>query len=456
MLRKSPSTTHRQFLTLVLSLAAFGLVGSNFASISLGASRLLPQEQLQRLGLVRAWMGQVNVDPARNQVERAVLTGDRLTVLTTTGVVQEFNALTGQSLWTAPIGNENFPSLGPACSDEHVAIVNGSTLYVLDRKDGRPIIIRRVGGAPGAAPAMSAKYVFVPLANGRIEGFPLTTDKMLTPWYYQSDGRTMVAPLATPQSIIWTTETGYLYVGKSIDPGMRFRLETGSEIVAPPAYKSPFVYVAATSGEVFSMHEITGIRQWKYATGFPVVRAPAPVGDRVFVTSEEPALHCIDAKSGTSAWQVPHVSQFAAASKRRVYGVDDQGSFVVLDQASGSIVGRVATDNATKALVNDQTDRIYLISASGVIECLREIDAKEPLYHNPKVEQPKPSEASAKQPTTKATAPAKPAAKPAPKPSANSKKQDAEPAPAEKADKPAKPAEKPAEKPTTDDNPFGT
>lgn len=267
----------------------------------------------------------------------------------------------------------------------------------------------------------------------------------------------MVAPLATPQSIIWTTETGYLYVGKSIDPGMRFRLETGSEIVAPPAYKSPFVYVAATSGEVFSMHEITGIRQWKYATGFPVVRAPAPVADRVFVTSEEPALHCIDAKSGTSAWQVPHVSQFATASKRRVYGVDDQGSFVVLDQASGSIVGRIATDNATKALVNDQTDRIYLISASGVIECLREIDAKEPLYHNPKVEQPKPPAAGSKQPAAKTAAPTKPQSKPAAAPAAAKKAEADAPAPAEKAEKPAKPTERPAEKPAAnDDNPFGS
>ena len=101
---------------------------------------------------------------------------------------------------------------------------------------------------------------------------------------------------------MWATETGYLYVGNSVKPGMRFRLETGSEIVAPPTYRKPFVYVAATSGEVFAMQEMTGVREWKYASGFPVTRAVAPVGERVFATSEEPRLHCIDAKSGGAEW----------------------------------------------------------------------------------------------------------------------------------------------------------
>ena len=65
--------------------------------------------------------------------------------------MQDFNALTGAIYWTAPIGNENYPSLGPACNDKYVAVMNGSTLYILDRTDGRPVNIRRIGGAPGSA-----------------------------------------------------------------------------------------------------------------------------------------------------------------------------------------------------------------------------------------------------------------------------------------------------------------
>ncbi len=457
MLRKTSSVLTRQFAGAIAVGVALGFLFANVASIAQGATRLLPQEQLHQLGLTRAWFGQVKLDRARNQIERAVLYGDRLTVLTSAGVVEEFNALTGESLWIAPIGNQNYPSLGPAGSDEYVALVNGSTLYVLDRKDGRPIIIRRVGGAPGAAPAISSKYVFVPLTSGRIEGYSLTDQKKLTPWYYQSDGRTMVAPLATPQSIIWTTETGFLYVGDSNVPEMRFRLETGSEIVASPSYKNPFVYVGATSGEVFAMQEMTGQRQWKFATGFPVSRTPAAIGEQVFVTSDEPALHCIDAKTGSGIWQAPRIAQFAAASKTRVYGVDDMGTFVVIDIAKGSLIGRIRSGEAVHSMVNDQTDRVYLISKEGTIECLRETDSQQPLYHNPKPVEPKTPAGDKKTTTPKPVAPAKPQPKPA-APTAGKEKEKvkgdkgAQP-PAEQPAKPAAPAN-PA-KPANEDNPFG-
>ncbi|MCC7474974.1 MAG: PQQ-binding-like beta-propeller repeat protein [Pirellulales bacterium] len=371
-------------------------------------TRLLSQEQLAPLGLARAWFAQAKLDRARHHVERAVLQGDRLTILTSAGVLQDLNALTGQSLWTAPLGNELYPSLGPACSHSHVAIVNGSTLYVLDRSDGRPILVRQVGGAPGAAPALSEKYVFVPLVCGRIEAYPLDDTKKLTPWFYQSYGRTMVAPLATPQSIVWSSDAGYLYVGNSSELGMRFRLETGSDILASPAYRKPNVYVASTSGEVFAMEELNGKRQWKFASGFTITRSPAPVGDRVFITSAEPMLHCVDAKTGTALWEAPGITQFASTSKKNAYCVDDLGALVVFDNTKGTFRGRIAASQPLFALVNDQTDWVYVVSQDGVIQCLHEHESAEPLRHTkptPPADQP-------------STTPNQPATPPPPRPTA--------------------------------------
>jgi hypothetical protein len=447
------------WLTLAVVVAICGTTPApSTAAVSLG-SGLISQDVLRNVGLSRSWFAQAQLNPARNHVERAVLSPGRLTVLTSAGVVQELNADTGETLWTAAIGNDSYPSLGPCVSDQFVALVNGSTLYVLDRKDGRPTIIKRVGGAPGAAPALGPDYVFVPLVSGRMEAYPLMNDKekKLTPWYYQSKGRSMVPPLATPESVVWTTDIGYLYVGRGDRSGMRFRMNTGSEIVAQPAYLKPYVYVTSEDGEVFALDEMTGARHWKYPTGFPIDRAAAPVGNRIFVTSDEPALHCIDAVSGDAFWEVPRVQEFAAASKTRVYGIDDLGGLVILDGANGSFLGRIATDRPLKALVNEITDRIYLVSDDGTIECLREIDSKEPLYHNPK---PK---GDAKKP---ATAPQQPATDAAEQPAATPTTEEASPfeepaAPAAKAAEPPAGAPKEPEKPagnfgTNDENPFGT
>jgi outer membrane protein assembly factor BamB len=386
--RKSSRRGKFSFACGALALLVFGAL----ADAALADRRLSTQQESRRLGLKRAWFTQVRLDPARHRVQRAVLTGDRLSVLTTAGVLQELNALTGETLWIAPVGNSRYPSLGPAANDQHVALVNGSTLYVLDRTDGRPVLIRQVGGAPGAAPAVSREHVFVPLVSGRIEAYSLGEEKF-TPWYYQSFGKGMVAPLTTPASFVWATDSGHLYVGRTGELSVSFRLETRSEIIAPPAYHSPYIYAATVSGEVFAMHEMSGERRWKYATGFPIVRSPAPVADRVFITSDEPALHCVDATRGTSLWEAPRISQFAALTSSRVYGVDELGGLVALDAKSGALLGRMPTDLSTHALVNDQTDRIYLVSSEGMVQCFHELDATEPLYHKlPPTDEPPTSE----------------------------------------------------------------
>src|SRR3954471_16265917 len=191
----------RELVSSVVAAVAMAVVV--LAGHARGESRLIGHEEAARLGLTRAWFTQVRLNSAETHVERAVLEGDRLTVLTSAGVVQELDALTGKTYWVAPIGNENYPSLGPAGNGKYVAVLNGSTLYVLDRKDGKPFFIRSVGSAPGAAPALSDAYVFVPLLSGRIEALPLGNQK-ISPWYYQSFGRAMVKPLVTPESIVWT------------------------------------------------------------------------------------------------------------------------------------------------------------------------------------------------------------------------------------------------------------
>jgi outer membrane protein assembly factor BamB len=173
-------TIRQASLSRWIYFAFIGMVLFACASDARSAHRVVTQESAARLGLARPWFTQLRVDGARNHVVRAVLENDRLTVVTSAGIVQQLDALTGRTHWIAPIGNEFYPSLGPAVNDKFVALINGSTLYVLDRNDGKAIIIRSVGGAPGAAPALAENTVFVPLLSGRIEGYTLGKQK-LTP-----------------------------------------------------------------------------------------------------------------------------------------------------------------------------------------------------------------------------------------------------------------------------------
>jgi hypothetical protein len=147
---------------------------------------------------------------------------------------------------------------------------------------------------------------------------------------------------------------------------------------------TPYLYVASLDGYLYAMNELTGLEQWRYATGFPVTSSPAIVGEHAYVASLEPVLHCLDAKTGARLWRAPGVSHFATQGKARVYASDRYGNLVILDSKTGALVGRLRTAEGLKTVVNDQTDRLFLVNDRGLVQCLREIGAVEPtLYRKP-------------------------------------------------------------------------
>lgn len=379
MLRNSAASSWPKCWTVALVVVA-SVCGGAPTSQAQVDGRLVSQQSARQQGLERAWFSRVELDTARNHVVRWLLDHDQLLILTSAGVVQAMDANTGRTIWVTAIGNPDYPSLGPAVNQQLAALVNGSTLYVLDRANGRPLLEQRVGGAPGAGPVLTRRYAFVPLVTGRMEAYAIDGQGN-APWFYQSFGRMLVTPLATSHGVVWTTDAGNLYLAQSSKPAVRYRLETASEFLAPPAHRGHMVYAISIRGELYAVDERTGSRRWKYATGYPTDRAPAVVGDRVFVTSEQPALHCVDADTGLGHWETEGVAQFAAASDKYVYGVGPFGDIVVLDLATGAPVGRIATGGNCAALVNQQTDRLYLMTDAGVVQCFHEVGRREPLYH---------------------------------------------------------------------------
>jgi outer membrane protein assembly factor BamB len=461
----------RADVAAIAIIALFGGLATAHAQVSSG---LISQQQARTIGLERAWYSSAQVDPAHSTFVRWILSHDQIVLLSNAGVVQLLDANTGQTMWTSDVGNPNYPSLGPAANEEFIALVNGSTLYLLDRHSGQPVNEIRLGSAPGGGPALGKDYVYAPLLSGRIEGHPLH-DAKAPPWYYQSYGRALVRPLATPDSIVWGTDAGILCVGRIHAPGVRFRVEASGGFDAAPAYRAPLIYAVSRIGELLAVDERTGAIRWRYVTGFPTDRAPAAVGDRVYVASERPTLHCVDAATGIEQWEAAGISQFAAAGKSHIYGIDQYGALTEADATTGAVNGHIQTGETMTALVNDQTDRVYLITGHGLVQCLHEIGAKDPLQYGPVPPPAAPTEkpqagaeyhgGAQPAPKPESRPAAKPAAPPQPGPenpfgAAPPDAGDASPfGPATPATPPQKPANPPAEnKPAapSDDNPFGS
>jgi hypothetical protein len=85
-------------------------------------------------------------------------------------------------------------------------------------------------------------------------------------------------------------------------------------------------------------------------------------------------------------WVAGGVSQFIAASGQRVYVADQAGRIRVLDASSGATVDGLSAAASPIKFRNLWTDRIYLASPTGLIQCLHETAQSKPLRHR-KMEQ---------------------------------------------------------------------
>jgi outer membrane protein assembly factor BamB len=403
-------------------------------------------------GLSRTWFTQIQVDRARGRVAHVILHGGTLFVQTDQGVLHAVDAETGQTLWAEQVGNRNHPSLAPAANENLVAVVNGSNLFILNRFNGKLLWQTQIDGAPGAGPALSSQRAYVPTVNGLVYSYRLKPvqnplqelgkisqktpeqesaevaerrqafrlqQAYLPPLVCQSTGRSLVQPIVTRQKageeyLAWSTDRGYLYVGRINRQEedrftVAYRLETNGEIVAPPTYLPPdpnvvgdsgVIYAVSKDGFVHAVRERDGESLWRFPTGEPLVQPASVVDQQVYVPTQPGGMYCLDAKTGKQVWWTPQVVQFVAASKDRVYASDKTGQTLVLDAKNGSRLDTIAATAPLVKLINAETDRIYLVAETGLIQCLHETEQSEPIRHVKPLEQ---------QPTVDATKLAGPA-----------------------------------------------
>jgi hypothetical protein len=502
----SGATAMRYFSQSISAIAACGAMlaaGQIYASAA--ADEIISEAAARRCGLTRAWVTQAQVDSGRGHLQSLVLYDGALFSQSSRATLEAIDAETGQRLWSKLIGHPAYPSLPPGACKDLVGTINGSRFYVLNRYTGDILYQTNVDGVPGGGPGLSSKRGYVPTASGMVYSYRLepVTDaakelgkispdaasmteeqkqdaakqaeeerrenlrlhqEYVPPLACASDGRALVPPVVTTQNrdeefITWVTDKGHLHLGRvdrrSPDSLLiRFRVNARGSFNAPPVYmprdpKVPgsagVIFAGSSEGEVYAVSERDGDIRWKSAIGDPISDSPVLIGDRLYVTSDLGGLFCFNAKNGKQIWYSPDILHFVAAGRQRVYAADKLGRLRILDGRTGSMLDMLPTGGLPIKVSNNQTDRIYLATESGLVQCLHEVDETKPIVYGqakvveeaepaPKVPlKPKSGEGGAPKP--------KPAAK---KPAPKKDEGDAfgDEAPAEKPAKPAKPAAK--------------
>jgi hypothetical protein len=466
-----------RYFTWIAGFAAISAAaGQSWAA---SADEMISEAVARRCGLTRAWVTQAQVDPSRGRLQSLVLYDGTLFAQSNRAGLEAIDAETGQRLWSKLIGQPSNPSLPPGACRDLAAVINGTRLYVLNRYTGDILWETSVDGVPGGGAALSTKRAYVPTASGLVYSYRLepvadpakelgklgpsqanmTEDEKkeaarqaeeerrenlrlhqeyTPPLACASDGRAMTSPVVTTQTrddefITWVTDKGHLQLGQ-IDRHsaesllIKFRVTVKGSFVNPPAYMPPArkapgesgtIFAGTSDGEIYAISERDGEYRWPpFSIGDPIVDSPVLIEDRLYVASELGGLFAIAAKSGKLIWTSPDILHFVAAGRQRVYAADKLGRLRILDARTGTVLDMLSTGGLPIKLCNGQTDRIYLATESGLVQCLHEVEEAKPIAFNqsnkpqaeeelpvkaPPVLKPKSSEGGAPKTAKKAT-----------------------------------------------------
>jgi outer membrane protein assembly factor BamB len=318
-----------------------------------------------------------------------------LVAVSNSGVVQAIDAETGRTMWKVGLGNPRYPTEPAGMSDDYVAVVNGSDLYLLKAEDGEFIWKRKVVGSPGAGPAISSHMVFVPMISGAMEGYEIA-NTAVPPMIYRSQGRAMWQPVYTGSNVAWPTDRGHLYVSGAVQHRISFRLEANDAIAASAAVMAPDrLVVSSVDGFMYCLQETSGVVAWRFSSGEPILDSPLVYGDTVYAVTVDRNVFAIDSELGQERWTTSGVTKVIAATQGRLYCLSNTREILVLDRQTGSRIGALPTNALDLSYTNKETDRILLTNSRGTIQCLREIQQEFPLIHvslaKQEVKAPKPT-----------------------------------------------------------------
>lgn len=390
------SLSRRRFLSNSV-VAGAGLVGTGLVGSTSAQQRgsVMPTErELNRLGLERMWWSQTVINPKRDTVTGIIADEHNLYVQSSAGMTTCFDAETGKKLWAAQLGRADGVSYPVTSNDEIALVCGGPYVFAVDKFTGKSLWRIRVPEMPSARPTMDDDQIYIPTLSGSLYALSLKKiDELFqrqqlpewsgetVAWRYQSGEEITTPPVSTGRVVNFASRDRSLYSIQVDNRKLLWQFETDAPISAPMAYTGRLLYLASQDFNFYCLDAENGAVQWEFVSGLPVSNAPRVIGDQVFLTPTRGGMYALGATSGRSQWWEPKLTQFVSCSSSTLYATDRVGNLVLVDRRDGSTRGALPMRSFTRRYENDQSDRIVLATASGLIIVLREKGQEFPIFH---------------------------------------------------------------------------
>jgi len=267
-----------------------------------------------------------------------------------------------------------------------VAVVNGSNLFMVDAQSGKSRWNIKLEGAALSGPGLSRERGFVPLVKGLIYSYQLRNHLGARPWTHDANGRVFGKLLTSEKGVSWGTERGYVYLNEPRSPDDWFMDKLSGGVTANITYREPYYLVGTSNGYAYAVEENSEEHIEVFTHSSPIARPIMAIKGFAYVFPLNSGMFKTSIETGDEQWWAPQARDFIAASEKKVYVADRLGRIHVLDNKTGGTLEVLPTQRLSIKMANYSTDRLYVGTKEGVIQCLHEIGQKEPLRHDAKTD----------------------------------------------------------------------
>jgi outer membrane protein assembly factor BamB len=351
----------------------------------------------------RAWSKEVAKTSKKERLAATpVISGGKLLVMDTDGVVHAMAADSGNDLWSAPTvkaeGNKTARfGGGVSVAGDHAYATNGlGDVVAFNVADGTEIWRKRPGGPLRGAPTLANGNLYVVTQDNQL--FVMSQENGDVSWTASASLESqgvfgVAAPAAAQGTVIAGFSSGELNAyryenGRSLwsDVLSRSSMSTSvsslSDIDAEPVIDQGRVYAVGQGGRMVAMDIATGNRMWEQ--NIAGISTPWVAGEWIFVVTDDARLMCLSRTSGKVRW-ISQLTHYKNPKKpKNPYGwvgpvlaggklilANTHGEIAFVSPADGSVSSTIELKDPVSLQPVVANNTLYILDDKGRLTAFR-------------------------------------------------------------------------------------
>jgi outer membrane protein assembly factor BamB len=220
---------------------------------------------------------------------------------------------------------------------------------------------------PAATPGFDATTAYVPLKGGQLVAVDL--DRGTVRW--RLDVATAFTP-ATGDGLVFTASEQTIEARDARTGESRWRAPLPGGAAAPLYWDTGWLLASTTAGDLAAFRATDGTLVWRRQLGAPLISAPGPALDRLFLPLADNRLVAVQLVNGETVWELKlkaPASAVLALDDQLVFGTADKYLISVnLKNGDERWRWRLGGDMAGVPTADDK--RIYIASRDNIVRAL--------------------------------------------------------------------------------------